>query len=92
VPRVVTEFAANLAPLMEKALASEPAARDLFLELVECARLNPERSIASVRAICAVNAARLTDRYPRALRENWAQARATLPDDTRRALEAGGAQ
>ena len=77
-----------MAVRMEAALGSQAAAVAFFGELASCAEA--DGGVESVRAICAVNAGRLAQKYPVSLANGFDQLRERLPREVALSVEASG--
>ena len=83
-PRVLIDFAHAIADHMEAAQTSKVEATNLFSSLENCAQ---SAELPQARAICAVNAGRLSDEWPE-FRERNEKRRQELPDDVKRLVQA----
>ena len=88
IPASLGRFARKMSERMEVALASGPAAVSFFSELSGCALR--EGGLESVRAVCAVNAARLAEKFPVPLARGMADLKERLPRDVLQSLDLSG--
>jgi hypothetical protein len=83
-PRVLIDFAHAIADHMEAAQTSKVEATKLFSSLENCAQ---SAELPQARAICAINAGRLSDEWPDFSQRNE-KLRQELPDDVKRLVQA----
>ena len=88
-PPSLLAFASQLADRMDRAKASPEYARALFDELASCAEDKAAAQLPTVRAICGVNAARLSEMHPD-LTDAYKKLRAGLPESITDLMMASG--
>lgn len=87
-PRVLSHFADQMAVEMERALVSETSAENLFERLKRCALDSSDQGLPQARAICTVNAARLSEKYPSRFEKENQTIREALPSDVLKLVHA----
>jgi hypothetical protein len=79
-PRVLLEFAHQLAGLMERAMDSEQEAGPVFAQLEDCAGDPQSKEVIQARLICLANASRLSKQYPDLLGKRYGLLAAKVPN------------